>query len=79
MAKYRIEEFDKELICPNCGWFGKLGDTVGPHQERKVEIWDKKKVEKVVNYHYCPDCYDSKTRPGTVVQWFKLWEKVYKI
>jgi predicted RNA-binding Zn-ribbon protein involved in translation (DUF1610 family) len=75
--KVKIDEFDKTLVCPNCGWYGKLGDTRGPHQIKDAMITaDKSRVvvKSIHNCHYCPNCFDEKTQRGTLVQYFVVYQ-----
>ena len=61
MAKVPIKEFDKELVCLGCGWQGKLGDTIGPNEERNFVLDTDDKIWWSIYYnYYCPDCFQEK-------------------
>jgi predicted RNA-binding Zn-ribbon protein involved in translation (DUF1610 family) len=76
MSKVKIDEFDKTLICTNCAWHGKLGETKGPHQIKDAEITPDNRivVKSIFNVHYCPNCFDETVQRGTMVQYFEVYK-----
>lgn len=75
-GKITIKEYDKKLICSNCGWSGSLGATKGPHQIKEALITPDNKIviKSIHNCHYCPNCFDERVQRGTLVQYFVVYQ-----
>ncbi len=75
MAKISIEDYNKTLLCHDCGWTGTLGATIGPNQERNFVLEEDEDKDKkdhlywaIYNNYFCPACFDKKKRTGNIVR-----------